>query len=129
MSLYGKGSHRSYEEKLRIKLSQHPKVILLGPLPAEGFLALLAKASVYLRPSTIDSYGLVITDAINVGTPCLASDVCARDPRCEIFPVGDKDAFMRQATDLVEQGRNLRTRKTINWPDPSRLEVILKCYR
>lgn len=129
VSLYGSGRDSVYERKLRIALLQHPNVILVGPLPAAGFLALLAKASAYLRPSKIDSYGLAITDALNMGTPCLASDVCKRDPRCQTFSVGDRDAFIRQASDLVEQGRKLRSKKAYGQIDSANFDVIKKCYK
>lgn len=104
--LYGESSTSAYERQLRDRLSTHPRATLVGPMPVEAFLALLARASAYLRPSDEDSYGLAISDALDVGTPCLASDVCARDPRCEIFPTGDRDAFFASAAAIVERGRS-----------------------
>jgi len=125
--LYGKGSDPAYERGLRDLLSSHPRVVLVGPMPAEGFVSLLERASVYLRPSTEDSYGLAISDALDVGTPCLASDVCARDYRSEIFPTGDRDAFLARASAIVERGRTagrlLPTGRS--WVDP---KVFLQQY-
>lgn len=129
VSLYGKGLNAGYDEALRRRLSKHPQVILVDPLPAPEFIALLAKASLYLRPSTIDSYGLVITDAIDVGTPCLASDICARDPRCETYPAADKRKFMSRAMELVERGRRERKRTPTGIVDSSTHETILRCYQ
>jgi glycosyltransferase involved in cell wall biosynthesis len=129
ISLYGTGTDRVYEHKLRTVLLHHPNVVLVGPMPSAGFLALLAKASVYLRPSKVDSYGLAITDALNVGTPCLASDVCNRDPRCETFPTGNKEAFMRQALKVVTRGRTLRVRPKLDQVDVAHFDYIEKCYR
>lgn len=127
--LYGQGPDPDYEKNLRIKLSQHPKIYLLGPLPAEGFLALLSKADLYLRPSTVDSFGLAITDALDMGTPCIASDVCTRDSRCEIFPSGDNDKFIRQAIDLIKKGKISHKKETVDKDDQKNLDLILKCYK
>ncbi len=127
--LYGIGSDPLYEKELRRKLLKHPKVILLGPLPAEGFLALLSKVSLYLRPSTVDSYGLAIQDALDMGTPCLASDVCSRDPRCKIFPAGDKEAFIRKATSLIKRCRVFSKEDAREQNSQVYLEMILKCYQ
>ncbi len=129
VSLYGKASNAGYADALRRRLAEHPRVILVDPLPAAAFLALLAKASLYLRPSTIDSYGLVITDAIDVGTPCLASDICDRDPRCDTFPVANKQSFMSQALEFVAYGRRERSCTAGGEFDSSASEEIVRCYQ
>lgn len=103
--LYGRGSDPSYEQDLRARLVAHPRVVLLDPMPAEAFVALLSRASVYLRPSREDSYGLTVSDALDAGTPCLASDICARDERADIFPTGDREAFLAEGVTMVERGR------------------------
>lgn len=103
--LYGQGADPDYEQALRLRLATHAHVHVLGQMLPEGFLALLSSASVYLRPTREDSYGLAISDALDVGTPALASDVCERDPRCITFPKADKMEFFSNATQLVERGR------------------------
>lgn len=127
--LYGTSSDPAYEAALRAELTGRADVILVGPLPPAGFLALLARASVYLRPSRVDSYGLAITDALNVGTPCLASDVCNRDPRCEIYPTGDHEAFLALATELIERGRSGPGRRPTDLADPDAFGFIEACYQ
>lgn len=129
VSLYGTGSDPVYEKKLRASLLDHPRVILVGPLPAAGFAALLLKASLYIRPSTIDSYGLAITDALNLGVPCVASDVCSRDSRCVTFPVGNKDAFFKQALSIIELERKQQREKKCRPIDISKFDEILSCYK
>ena len=103
VSLYGKSKDPEYERDLRKKLEANPKVTLVGPLPMPGFLALLKKADLYVRPTTVDSYGLAITDALDLGVECLASDVCVRDPRCQTFPVGEMDAFCKSAMGILNE--------------------------
>jgi hypothetical protein len=127
--LYGTSHDSAYETDLRTRLAVHPRVIVLGPMPAGEFLAVLARASIYLRPSSIDSFGLAVTDALNVGTPCLASDICERDKRCETYPVNEESAFLRQAIALIEQGRKLRRKPNIGKLDSISTERVASFYR
>lgn len=120
--LYGEASDSSYEQGLRRRLDEHPRIVVLGPIPFEGFIALLARCSVYLRPSTEDSYGLAVTEALDVGTPCLASDICRRDPRAETYPTANTEAFLAKAAAIVERGRTAGRRGDIrsrSMPSPS----------
>jgi glycosyltransferase involved in cell wall biosynthesis len=127
--LYGSDPDAGYERRLREALLRHPRVVVVGALPAAGFAALLSRASVYLRPSRVDSFGLAITDALELNVPCIASDACARDPRCVTFPVGDRDAFVRLSLELLQRGREERARSDCGRLDGSHLEDILQCYR
>jgi glycosyltransferase involved in cell wall biosynthesis len=108
--LYGEGDDSRYERELREKLAAHPRVTVVGGMPPQAFLALLARASLYLRPSTEDSRGLAVVDALDVGTPSVASDVCGRDPRARTYPVTDHAAFFETATAILESGRATRRR-------------------
>lgn len=101
--LYGKSNDPVYEKKLRQVIVKNKNIFLVEPMQAEGFLALVSKANLYLRPSTIDSYGLAITDALDVGTPCLASDVCKRDERCQTFPTRDLDSFYKKGLEIIKE--------------------------
>jgi hypothetical protein len=60
-------------------------------------MQLLAKASLYVRPTRKDSYGLAVADAAALGTPVAASDICPRDPRARLFPTGSKMGFWEAA--------------------------------
>lgn len=126
--LYGKGLDPHYERSLREALTRHPDIILVGPLSRDEFRTLLARSSVYLRPSTVDSYGLAISEALDVGTPCIASDVCARDPRCRVFPVDDREEFARMVMQVADAGRRSRRRMAID-PVSSGRTDILSVYR
>ncbi len=129
ISLYGKAENRTYEAELRQRLQKDPRVIVLEPLPHEGFIALLSKASLYLRPSSVDSFGLAITESLNQGVPCLASNVCNRDPRCITFTAGDFDMFRLKALDIINQGRAERRRPGIGPMNSSDFDKITPFYR
>jgi glycogen(starch) synthase len=126
--LYGQPSKPDYERQLLSKLKAARDVIVIDALPPKGFLALLRLASVYLRPTTIDSFGLSVRDALDQGTPCVASDVCARDPRSYLFKTGDFNSFMAVASQVIISGHFNRRRMIPDIPMPE-LKTIEKSYR
>lgn len=126
--LYGKASDPIYDIKLRKFLLNNENVIVVGEMEPDGFLALLKKADLYVRPSCIDSYGLAITDALDLGTPCLASDICNRDPRCELFPVCDEQLFFLKAKNIINKSVS-HSGNCIDDFDTSNLkDKIVRCY-
>lgn len=129
VSLYGKAANTAYEIELRHKLLAHPKVIVVSPLPMPGFLALLQKADLYVRPSMVDSYGLAITDALDLGVQCLASDICVRDPRCKTYPAGDTDAFIEKACEMLQASRKSRGTTVSDTAAQFNPETVLAVYR
>lgn len=56
-------------------------------------LAELATSSVLIRPAKVDSYGLVIAEALLVGTPAIATDVCKRVAGTILYAVGDTEGL------------------------------------
>jgi glycosyltransferase involved in cell wall biosynthesis len=108
--LYGASSDPKYSSSLRVKLAQTRDVIVLDELNPAAFLALLRMASLYIRPTLIDSYGLSVQDAVEQGTPCVASDVCERDPRSFLFKSGQQDDLNSIALRVLEDGRRRRCR-------------------
>lgn len=59
----------------------------------EIFNRLLSSASVYVRTSSVDSWGISVSDAISFGVPAVASDVCERDPSAILFETGSIDSL------------------------------------
>ncbi|MGV8261144.1 hypothetical protein, partial [Pseudomonas aeruginosa] len=68
----------------------------------------LSRASVYLRPTSKDSFGVAVADAVELGVPGVASDVCKRYPGAGLFPVDDFSAFC-ETVDCILNGTDIRT--------------------
>ncbi|HET9450000.1 MAG TPA: glycosyltransferase family 4 protein [Aggregicoccus sp.] len=51
---------------------------VLGELAHEQALALIARSDVFLRPTTHDGDAISVREALTLGVPCVASDVCTR---------------------------------------------------
>lgn len=117
LCLYGSPRSQSYLKQL-LKQCERNDVTVLWDLDFAEFMSILRRASLYLRPTLVDSFGLAVADAINAGVPAVASDVCqrypgaflvdAKDPRacvdvCQRVLEGNVD-HLDQATDPLPLG-------------------------
>ena len=100
LCLYGPRNDQSYLRQLQELSHDLPFVTLRFDLDLPEFVSILSAADLYLRPNTVDSYGLAVADALSLGVPAIASDVCDRCPGAVLFPAGNYDAF-EQAVERV----------------------------
>ncbi len=56
----------------------------------------LPNADVYIRPSKSDGYGISIQEALELGVPAIASDVCERPPGTIVFKSGSFEDFFKK---------------------------------
>ncbi|MGI6407465.1 MAG: glycosyltransferase [Thiopseudomonas sp.] len=96
--LYGSGNKNDYYESLID--SDDLKVI--WDASQEYFNFILSKCDVYLRPSSKDSFGIAVADAINFGLVALASDVCKRYPGAYLFENNNYEAFKLSVKYIIE---------------------------
>ncbi len=68
MAFVGDGPYRGEIEKML------PEAIFTGYLTGEDLAAAYASADVFLFPSTTDTYGNVVVEALASGLPCVVSD-------------------------------------------------------
>ena len=69
---------------------------------------IIKRSDFFLRPTLSDSYGISIAEAISVGTPAIASDVCQRPAKTILFKTGNKEDFFlvtKKALDKLYQER------------------------
>ena len=62
-------------------------------------------SDVYLRPTTTDGDALAVREALAVGTPVVASDVCERPENTAVFPAGNVQAFAAAIISALTKGR------------------------
>jgi len=75
----------------------------LGELDHEEALGLLARSDVFIRPTTHDGDSLSVREALALGVPCVASDVCVRPEGTYLFRGGHaRDLALRVRQALVE---------------------------
>ena len=67
---------------------------------SDVFLAALAQSSGYLRMNSVDSFGVAVAEAVSLGIPVLATNVCDRYPGATLVDVDDFDAMGAFVTHL-----------------------------
>ncbi|MEX2474397.1 glycosyltransferase [Marinobacter sp.] len=89
--MYGDGDKK--EQFLNMELPVN--VFFHWDTPSFDFMTALASSDYYLRPTSRDSFGIAVADALNMGAVSIASDVCKRYPGTVLFKNGDYEQFKR----------------------------------
>lgn len=74
--LYGEDNDGILDEILEYKHYENIEIYLHRP--QNDFNKVLANSCFYLRPNSVDSFGIAVADAVNMGLTVIASDVCQR---------------------------------------------------
>ena len=77
------------------------------------FSSFLAGSDIYIRTSSIDSRGLAVSDAIQLNTFAIASDVCERHPECLLFQSGNYSSLAAQFEHLIDSIRELKLSSSV----------------
>lgn len=99
--LYGEGNYQNFREELLSEVGQ-ANVNFYYKTDYPEFIRELSSANLYLRPTTVDSFGLTVTEALDLGVPVVASDVCERDPRATVFTVGNVGELFKRVTEIID---------------------------
>jgi len=92
----------------------------------EQLIPALTKADVFIRPTYEDGYGISVAEAIHLGIPAIASDICQRAQGALLFKTGNyKD--LENKTIWVLANRSDIIHNQINTENP--IEDILIVYR
>jgi len=75
LDVFGSGSERENLEKLVRELGVDERVHFHGAIPQDEVYRAFAKADVAVVPSREEPFGLVVIEAMSVGTPVVASRV------------------------------------------------------
>lgn len=78
-----------------------PNVVLFESLNPNDFSILLKNTDIYIRLNEIDSFGLVVAEAIESGAFVIATSVCDRYPGAMLFDVDDYDALTNELATLI----------------------------
>ena len=73
-------------------------------LSGEEFNSVLQKSSIYLRMNSVDSFGLVIAEAIDHGLKVIATDVCERYPGSYLLSVDDFIGLKKALVSYFDSG-------------------------
>lgn len=74
----------------------------------------LASRDLLVRPSRADSYGLCVAEALFVGTPAVATDVCRRPAGTRLYTAGDVEALTQLIAEHIRAGAGSAGRTTLD---------------
>jgi Glycosyl transferases group 1 len=97
------GPETEHLRVLKAACEQVDNARLCFGLRPDEFSQLLAAADIYVRPTSIDSFGIAIHDAIGMGLQVIASDVCERPYGAALHKSGDKKAFTALLLDMIDK--------------------------
>lgn len=87
--LYGEGDKKKEYSNMELP----DNVVIKWDYSSSEFINALSLADYYLRPTSKDSFGIAVADAICVGAISVASNVCKRYPGTVIFNNGNYREF------------------------------------
>lgn len=94
----------------------------------ESLAPALTRAALFVRPTYQDGFGISVTEALHLGVPALASDVCPREAGALTFASADPDDFERRAREMLEDQDSAR-RRLAGLTPRSAYEPLLEVYR
>jgi len=121
-------SNKQYKKELLPKISSFSNMWYLDNVRSDDMLYLIKKADILVRANSADTYGMVIGDAIKLGTPSIASDVCSRHPGTILFKTGDSADLIRKIVNTLENIKNQFTFAQNN-KDKNNAEILLDFYK
>tara|TARA_R110000772_G_scaffold40132_13_gene93999 strand:- start:6598 stop:7686 length:1089 start_codon:yes stop_codon:yes gene_type:complete len=96
------GPKTEYLAQLQDKFSALPNAKLcFGLLPHE-FDMVLSRCDIYVRPTSVDSFGIAIHDALAMGLNVIASDACERPNGAFVHQVDDAEGFANILAECLE---------------------------
>ena len=126
LAMIGSGS---LERDLRARVAATPyagHLLLTGDVPHEGTLRAIRDCHALLRTTLYDGDALSVREALDMGTPVIATDNGMRPAGCKLIPVSDEAALGRAIEETLAAGRREAA------PEPSgevNLAAVLEVYR
>jgi len=93
---------KNYFEKIQqtidqIGLTDHFYFFINKP----EFWPLIKKSDLFVRPTISDSFGISVQEALTMGIPAIASNVCIRPSQTILFKTGDKTDFIDKVENVL----------------------------
>lgn len=100
--VYGTSMDLTYLDEVKALLKNPDQLIVYYHRDEQTFLSALAKSSAFVRPNYVDSWGISVADACEMGLPAIASNVCERHIDANLFEDGNFDDFSRVLDDALQ---------------------------
>jgi glycosyltransferase involved in cell wall biosynthesis len=124
--LIGSGS---LEASLRAKIDASPSaqhILLAGDVPHAATMEAVSRSRLMLRTTLYDGDALSVREALQLGTPVIATDNGMRPPGVRLIPKSDSRALLRAIDEALQHPAE---RKEQACHDESNLQAVFDFYR
>ncbi|MET0403905.1 MAG: glycosyltransferase family 4 protein [Cystobacter sp.] len=104
LAVFGPGTH---SEEFQRDAREHGVESLLenlGEMEHARVLALMRRCDAFIRPTTHDGDAISVREALALGVPCVASDVCARPEGAYTFRAGSAEDLAQRTLHALDSG-------------------------
>ena len=105
--------------------AQH--ILLAGDVPHSATMEAVSRSRVMLRTTLYDGDALSVREALQLGTPVIATDNGMRPGGVRLIPKSDSPALLRAIEQEVQQPTSVRKEQTGS--DESNLQAVFDFYR
>jgi len=119
----------SLESSLREKIAASPSsahIVLPGDVPHAATMQAMKRSRVLLRTTLYDGDALSVREALQLGTPVIASDNGMRPPGARLIPKSDLQALVTAITLEVQQPKG---NKAVSAVDEGNLRAVFDFYQ
>jgi len=102
-------NHKYYQKMLNLikKYEISDDILIYSDELPNGF-EVWKISDLFLRPTSTDSEGISVKEALCLGTQVVASDVCKRPKEANLFKSRDMDSFKEVCIDLINNLQNVK---------------------
>lgn len=106
----GSGEEQAQAEMLVRRKGMAESIALLGDVPHDFCLALMARSNVFVRATLGDGDAVSVREALSLGVPVVASDVGTRPAGTLLFKAGDMEDLIEKIEAALEEPRRAHAR-------------------
>lgn len=121
---------KDYYDKIKRKIIKYglQNDVYIFEVKDTEFYPILKKSQLFIRPTSIDGYGVSIAEALQLRVPSIASDVCRRPEGTILFKNRDNEDLYNKTLKVIENYQNYKKKlESIEIDDNA--EKILNLYR
>lgn len=122
--------HGSIEREIRSLVASKPyadSILVCGDVPHSATLQVMIRCDVFLRTTLYDGDSVSVREALNYGTPVIATDNGMRPPGPRLVPIQDAEAVKRTVLECLQEPRKQRI--VAGGSGEENLEAVVELYR
>lgn len=131
LAIIGSGTEERRVRECAARTSCAEHILLCGDVPHGATLSAIARADLLLRTTRYDGDSIAVREALQLGTPVIATDNGMRPEGVHLIPTGDGGALHRAIVELAGEkvGRAGERSAPAETVDNRNLEAVRELYR